>query len=116
MPKIFGILLMCGSVVISSLSQILLKTGAKKNYSSAIREYLNFYVISGYGLMFVSMLLPILAYKIGLDYKEAPVIEAIGPALVTILSFFFFKEKLTAKKIIGNILVVIGIIVFYLNF
>ncbi len=107
---------MCGSVVISSLSQILLKTGAKKNYSSAIREYLNVYVISGYVLMLVAMLLPILAYKIGLDYKEAPVIEAMGPALVTVLSFFAFKEKLTVRKIIGNIIVVIGICVFYLNF
>lgn len=107
---------MCGSVIISSSSQILLKTGAKKNYSSAIREYLNLYVISGYALMLVSMILPIVAYRIGLEYKDAPVIEAIGPALVTVLSFFFFKEKLTFKKIIGNALVVIGIIVFYLNF
>ena len=107
---------MCGSVIISSLSQILLKTGAKKNYSSAIREYLNLYVISGYGLMLISMVLPILAYRIGLEYKDAPVIEAIGPFLVTLLSFYFFKEKLTFKKIIGNILVVVSIIVFYLNF
>lgn len=66
--------------------------------------------------MLVAMLLPILAYKIGLDYKEAPVIEAMGPALVTVLSFFAFKEKLTVRKIIGNIIVVIGICVFYLNF
>lgn len=116
MNKLFGILLMCGSVIIAALSQILLKKGAKKNYSSAIREYLNLYVISGYGLMLVSMVLPIIAYKVGLEYKEAPVIEAVGPALVTVLSFFFFKEKLTVKKIIGNILVVIGIMVFYLNF
>lgn len=114
MPKLFAILLMCASVVVASFSQILLKMGAGKKYSSAIREYLNFYVISGYGLMMVSMLLPIIAYKFGLDYKEAPVIEAIGPALVTVLSFFFFKEKLTKKKILGNILVVAGIIIFYI--
>lgn len=114
MPKIFAILLMCASVVIASFSQVMLKAGAKKEYSSAIREYLNLYVISGYGLLLVSMVLPIIAYKFGLDYKEAPVIEAIGPALVTVLSFFFFKEKLTKKKIIGNVLVVLGIIVFYL--
>lgn len=114
MPKIFAILLMCASVVIASFSQVMLKSGAKKEYSSAIREYLNLYVISGYGLLLISMVLPIIAYKFGLDYKEAPVIEAIGPALVTVLSFFFFKEKLTKKKIIGNVLVVLGIIVFYL--
>ncbi len=107
---------MCGSVIISSFSQVLLKKSAQKTYSSAIKEYLNPYVIFGYGLMMLSMLLPIVAYKIGLQYKEAPVIEAIGPALVTVLSFFFFKEKLTKKKILGNALVVAGIIVFYLQF
>ena len=117
MDRFFGILLMCGSVVISALSQLLLKAGARKSYSSVIREYLNFYVISGYALMVVAMVLPILAYnQFHLDYKEAPVIEAIGPALVTVLSFFAFKEKLTLKKVIGNIIVVIGICVFYLNF
>ena len=100
--------------MVASVSQIFLKMGARKEYSSAIREYLNVYVISGYGLMLISMLLPIVAYKFGLDYKEAPVIEAIGPALVTILCFLFFKEKLTVKKIIGNLLVVAGILIFYL--
>ena len=105
---------MCGAVVISAFSQILLKKSAQKTYSSAIREYLNVYVICGYGLMFVSMLLPIFAYRFGLDYKEAPVIESVAPALVMILSFFFFNEKLTKRKIIGNLLVFAGLLIFYL--
>ena len=45
------------SVFIASVSQILLKISANKTYSSRIREYLNVYVIFGYGLLFLSTLL-----------------------------------------------------------
>ena len=46
------IILIC-SVVIASIAQILLKKSAARTYSSPIREYLNFYVICGYGMMFL---------------------------------------------------------------
>ena len=48
-----------------------------------------------------------------MDYKNGPIIEAIGFSLVMILSRIFFAEKLTKKKILGNILIFLGIIVFY---
>ena len=48
-------LLLFGSVLIASFSQILLKMGAAKNYPTFLRQYLNPYVISGYGLTFISL-------------------------------------------------------------
>ena len=66
-------LLLVLSVVVASLSQILLKKSAEKSYQSLLREYLNPWVISGYGLMVVSTLLTVGGYA-GLEYKNGAVI------------------------------------------
>ena len=102
------------SVVVAAFSQVLLKKSTKKTYSSIIKEYLNPYVIIGYGMMVAATVLTILAYKFGLDYKSGPVLESFGFVLVMLLSLGFFREKITPRKLIGNLLIVIGIIVFYL--
>ena len=107
------ILLLLLSVVIASFSQILLKKSAGKTYDSIVKEYLNPYVIIGYGMMVVSTITTILAYR-GLEYKNGPVVESSGYILIMILSYIFFKEKITRKKVIGNILVLLGIFVFYM--
>ena len=100
------------SVTVASFSQILLKKGAMQTYTSPIREYLNVWVIGGYGLLFCSMLISLWAYG-GVDYKNGPVIESLGNVLVPLLSFAFFKEKLTRRKIAGVVCIMIGIAVFY---
>lgn len=101
------------SVVIASFSQVMLKLGAGKTYSSKIREYLNVYVITGYGMLFVSMVLTIVAYS-GLSYLSVPVIEAVGYVLVPVLSYFIFKEKLTKRKVLGILFILTGIFIYYL--
>lgn len=65
-------------------------------------------------MMFVSTVLTLLAYHFGVEYKNGPVIESLGYILIMILSYLFFKEKITKRKIIGNALILIGIVVFYL--
>lgn len=101
------------SVCIASFSQVMLKMGAGKKYNSKIREYLNVYVISGYGMLFVSMLLTIVAYS-RLSYLSVPVVEAVGYVLVPVLSYFFFKEKLSKRKIVGILFILAGIFIYYL--
>ena len=105
-------LLLVLSVVVASLSQILLKKSAEKSYQSLLREYLNPWVISGYGMMVVSTLLTVGGYA-GLEYKNGAVIESLGFVLVMLLSRLFFREKITKKKLIGNALILLGIVVFY---
>ena len=100
------------SVVIASFSQVMLKLGAGKTYASKIREYLNLYVISGYGMLFVSMVLTIVAYS-HLSYLSVPVVEAVGYVLVPVLSYFIFKEKLTKRKLCGIAFILCGIIIYY---
>ncbi|MDD3339384.1 MAG: EamA family transporter [Lachnospiraceae bacterium] len=106
-------LLMLASVVIASFAQILLKKSAQKKYTSMIREYLNIFVIAGYGLMVLGMLFNLVAYKF-IDYKNGPVIESLGFLFVMILSYFFFQEKITKKKVIGNLIILAGVAFFYL--
>ncbi len=108
-PYIMGMFL---SVTVASFSQILLKKSAMKTYDSSIREYLNVWVIGGYFLLFCSMLISLWAYG-GVDYKNGPVIESLGNVLVPLLSFVFFREKLTKRKIMGVLCIMIGIMVFY---
>lgn len=100
------------SVVVASFSQILLKKSASKSYASVIREYLNPYVIIGYGMMVASTLLTVGGYA-GLEYKNGAVIESLGFVLVMILSRVFFGEKITRKKLLGNALILVGILIFY---
>ena len=75
------------SVAIASISQVLLKKSTFVHYQSIIKEYINPYVIGGYGLLFISMLLTVYAYS-GMDYKYGPVIEAFGNVFVLVLSSF----------------------------
>ena len=101
------------SVVIASFSQVILKLGASKTYNSKIREYLNIYVITGYGMLFVSMVITVVVYS-RLSYLSVPVIEAIGYVLVPILSYFVFKEQFTKRKLLGIVLILTGIVIYYL--
>lgn len=100
------------SVAIATISQILLKKSAMKTYSSVLREYLNPYVIIGYGMMVLTTVLTILAYH-GIAYKNGPVIEALGYPLIMLFSFVIFKEPITKRKILGNVLILLGIFIFY---
>lgn len=101
------------SVLIASFSQILLKKSAEKTYSSWLREYLNVYVICGYGMMFVSMFMTIIAYS-GMEFTNVQIIEATGYIMVLILSYFFFREKITKRKLLGMLFIFAGIAVYYL--
>ena len=104
---------MFGSVILSSVSQILLKISAGKKHESFLKEYLNIWVIAGYGLMAAATLTTIAAYQ-GMDYKNGPVIESLGYILVMLLSYLILKEKVTGRKLLGYVLILAGVAVFYL--
>lgn len=106
-------LLILTSCLIASFAQILLKKSALVEHKSVIFEYLNVYVIVGYGMMVVGMLLNVLAYR-KVEYKNGPVIESFGFLFVMILSWLFFREKITKKKLLGNLIILAGVLIFYL--
>ncbi len=101
------------SVSIASVSQLLLKKSAMKPHSSLIGEYVNPYVAGGYALMVLSVLLTTYAYS-GMDYKNGPVIESLGNVLVLVLGHFFFRERITPKRLLGIGCIIGGMAVFYM--
>ena len=104
-------LILLSSVFISSVSQIVLKKSANIKYPSKIKEYLNPYVIIGYGLFFGCTILSMYALKV-VPLSMAPVLEAFGYIFVNLMSFFFLKEKITKRQIIGTALIILGVAVF----
>lgn len=107
----FHYLFLIASVICASVSQILLKKGAMQEYPSFLREYVNPWVIGGYGLLFGSVFLTIMGLR-GLSYFNAPVVESLGYVLVPILSAVFFHEKMTLRKSVGIGCIVAGMVIF----
>lgn len=105
------ILLAIFSGVISSLAQILLKKSAQEEKRSRLGEYLNWKVIAAYGITFTSMLLMIVVYK-GIPYKFGPVLEALTYLYIMILGRWLLGEKVTKKKVIGNLIIAAGVVIF----
>ena len=98
------------SVFIASISQILLKKSAMKQYNYKFGDYLNPYVICAYGMLFVSMFLTMLALKM-VPLKLSPVIEATSYLYVALLSMIFLKEKIGKKKAAALAIILLGIVV-----
>lgn len=101
------------SVMVASVSQVLLKKSALRTYRTVVEEYLNPYVVSGYGILFISMILTVYAYS-GMDYKNGPIIESVGNVIVLILGYFVFGERISTRKVAGIVCIIAGIIVFHL--
>lgn len=97
---------------LAAASQILLKISAEKKHESFIREYLNPQVISGYALLMISMVIAIFCYR-DLGYMGVVVMEPIAYIMVMFLTRRIFKEKFTKKKLLGMLLILGGIVVFY---
>ena len=104
--------IMVVSQIIASLSQVLLKKSSQKEYPNRIREYLNVLVIAGYGMMFVSLFLTMLAYKGFDNFAAVPVLESMGYIIVMLLSRVFFGESITVRKGVGVALIIGGIIIY----
>lgn len=107
------VLLMVVSQVLASVSQILLKKSAMRTYPSVIREYLNGFVITGYLLLGISMVLTVLCYG-GLGYLQVIVLEPMAYIMVMLLGALIFHEKITVRKLAGMAFLVGGILVFNL--
>jgi multidrug transporter EmrE-like cation transporter len=103
-------LIMVVSAFISSVSQVMLKKSAQKTYSSRIGEYLNPLVIIAYSMFVGCTLLSMYALKV-VPLLLAPVLESTGYIFVAVLSYIFFKEKLTKRQTAGMALILIGIAV-----
>lgn len=101
-------------VFIAALAQMLLKSSSMSNHKSLIFEYLNPKVIGGYSIMMLSLLLNIYALNHGVMLKELSTIESSSYIFVPLLSFLFFKETITWRKMAAIGVIMTGVIVFFI--
>lgn len=113
MIKYIGLFL--GAVLISSISQILLKKSANQNFENSIREYLNPKVVIAYIMFFGATLINVWAYK-KVPLAMGPVLESSGYVFVTVLGVVFLKEHVSKRKLLGLLMILLGIFVFSYRF
>lgn len=101
------------SVFVASVSQTLLKWESGKAHKDLLREYLNVGVIGGYGLLALSMLLTMFAYR-KLPLSMTPAFESFSYLFVTIFGVTLFHERITKKKLFALALILAGILIFTL--
>lgn len=101
------------SVFAAAGAQMLLKQGAQMQYPTFIRQYLNPWVIGGYGIMGASLLLNIFCLSHGVQVKEVSIFESLSYLFVPLLSWSFFKEKITWRKASAIVVIMVGVVVFF---
>ena len=98
----------------SACSQVLLKRSANRSHKSFVHSILNWRVIIAYAIFFCSLFINITAMSRGVNLKDMPILESLGYIFVPLLSFIILKEHIAKKTIYSLILIMVGIIFFYL--
>ena len=112
MNRTFMLIMLAGTFF-SAISQVLLKQSANMEYKNPLREYLNWRVILAYGIFFGVLLLNTWCYT-KVDMKFGPVIDTAAYVFVLLFSWRILKEKISRGKIIGNLIIILGILVYTL--
>ncbi|MBL3758397.1 EamA family transporter [Bacillus sp. FSL W8-0519] len=104
-------LLFIFGIILANYSQILLKKATLQQYDSRIKEYVNPYVIIGYSLFVINAGLNVIAMK-GMVLKQASALESLSYIIILIFGWYFLGEKITKRKLIGNMIIIVGVIVY----
>ena len=104
-------LFLVASVIVASFSQVLLKKSAAKKYDNVIKEYLNPYVILGYGGYACVLALNIFLFT-KMQFRYGVLSNSLAIVFVMVLSRFVLQEEVTRKKILGAALIIAGVVCF----
>lgn len=100
------------AVFVAAVAQILLKRAAERNQEvSFLRKFLNVPVILGYGMMFGSTFLNVLALR-HMPLSLTPVTEATGYIWVPLLSWLVMHVRPTRRHVIGGVVIVAGMLLY----
>lgn len=112
------------AVFTAACAQMLLKKGASLTSVHSpegegrarwfIKQYLNPWVIGGYTIMGLVMLVNIWAMSKGVLLKEVGIIESLSYLFVPCLSWMIFGERLSWMKIVAIAIIMCGIVVFFI--
>ena len=101
------------ATIFSAGSQVLLKLSAREKHKSWIYDYLNWKVIMAYGIFALVLVSTTYAYT-NVDMRFGPVIDTFTYVFVMILSFFILKERFTRGQLIGNLIIIAGVLIYTL--
>ena len=99
----------------NAVSQILLKKSANETIGkNFLQKLLNQKVVIAYVIFVLVFLVNLYAYR-GVNFKYGGAIQSIGQVFVLALSVIFCNEKLSKGRIVGNILIICGVILYSLR-
>jgi drug/metabolite transporter (DMT)-like permease len=105
-----------GAVLLTAVSQILLKIGANKSRNmNFFLSYFNPYVILGYFLFVIVTLMNLYAYK-QIPLKMAVIFLPFTYVFVSLFSLVLLKEKMTKNQIIGSCIILFGVFIYNISF
>lgn len=96
---------------LASVSQVMLKRAALREYSSRLGEYLNPLVMGAYAIFVGTTMLSVLAYR-GIPLSMGPVLEATSYFYVTFFGMRLFGERMGPRKWLGLAIILCGIVVY----
>jgi len=99
--------------IFTSIAHLLLKKGTVMSTEKHVKMYMHPYSLFSYAIFAIVAFLSIVALR-GLDLKEFFALNSLTYIFIPVLSFIFLKELVTKNKLIGIILISIGVITFYL--
>ncbi len=109
---IFGVLVL--NCLVCAYSQILLKQAAQSAHHSFLGQYLNFKVIFAYSLFFAVLVVNSLLMKKLPLVIISPISESLPFVFTIILSWLILGERIIKKKILGSIIISLGIIIIFI--
>ena len=106
--------IMVMAAFMASCSQILLKYSTMDEHRTELSVYLNPKVIMAYFIFGLTMLMNVYAFT-GIEYKFGSILSSTAYFFTMLLSSVFLKEKMTWRCVSGNLLIIVGIVIYTLN-
>ena len=102
-------LILFATTFFTAISQVLMKKSAQIEHKSWIYAYLNWKATARTGTLMVNTY----AYT-EVEIKYASIIDAFSYVNVMIFSYLLLKEKFTGLQLVGNLIIITGILVYTL--
>jgi multidrug transporter EmrE-like cation transporter len=110
---IFAICLALLAVLLTGISQVLLKIGSQKGSKKEqfLAVYLNIHTLAAYGLLLIVTVISVIALR-EIQLKVFYAIASLNFVVVLVLSWALLREIINKEKILAICLIITGIWVF----
>jgi len=98
-------------IVFTSIAHLLLKKGSAPEQDTKLAMYTNPYSLAAYAIFAMVAFVSIYAMK-GFDLKVFFALNSLTYICIPVLSFIFLRESCTRNKLIGIIVISLGVIIF----